>query len=62
VLQNRVRNNGARTVAQVLVQWSGMTEDQATWEDFEALQQQFPCAPAWGQADLQEGGLSTTSP
>jgi hypothetical protein len=25
--------------------------------DREALQQQFPGAPAWGQAGLQEGGI-----
>lgn len=62
VLQNRVRNHGVHTVAQVLVQWSGMPEDAATWEDLEAPQQQFPRAPAWGQVGLQEGGIVNDLP
>jgi hypothetical protein len=46
-----------RLLAQDLVQWSHLPASEATWEDREALQQQFPCAPAWGQAGLQEGGI-----
>lgn len=57
VLQSRVRHNGRRTIAQVLVQWSGMPEEAATWEDRETVKQLFPYAPAWGQAGLQEGGI-----
>lgn len=57
VLQSRIRNKVHRTVAQVLVQWSGMPESAATWEDREALQQLFPRAPAWGQAGFQAGGI-----
>ena len=57
VLQSRVRQQGLRTVAQVLVQWSGATAEAATWEDFEHLQQQFPHSPAWGQAGIQERGI-----
>ncbi|KAK1695372.1 hypothetical protein QYE76_012069 [Lolium multiflorum] len=56
VLQQRARQVGRRTVAQVLVQWSGSSPAQATWEDQEALQQHFPLAPAWGQAGLQQRG------
>jgi ribosomal protein L21E len=57
VLQSRIRQRGTRTVAQDLVQWSHLPASDATWEDREALQQQFPRAPAWGQAGLQEGGI-----
>lgn len=57
VLQQRVRQRGVRTVAQARVQWSGGSEDQATWEDVDALRQQFPYAPAWGQAAFQEEGI-----
>jgi hypothetical protein len=56
VLQQRVLRRGHRTVVQGLVQWSGTTADQATWENLDALNQQFPQAPAWGQAEIQEGG------
>lgn len=57
VLQRRVRQEGLRTVVQVLVQWSGCSEEMATWEDLEALRQQFPRASAWGQAEFQAGGI-----
>jgi hypothetical protein len=57
VLHQRVRQRGHRTVTQVLVQWSGTDEAQATWEDLERLKQAFPYAPAWGQAGFQEEGI-----
>ena len=57
VLQRRLRRKGSSAVSQVLVQWTGLTEDLATWEDAEVLRQHFPAAPAWGQAVSQEGGI-----
>ena len=57
ILQTRARQQGSRTVAQALVQWSDMAEDAATWEDMELLRLQFPRAPAWGQAGFQEEGI-----
>jgi hypothetical protein len=57
VLQRRICRRGASTVSQVLVQWSGMSEELATWEDSEALRQHFPAAPAWGQAVSQGEGI-----
>jgi hypothetical protein len=32
-----------------------MLASLATWENFEQLRQQFPCAPAWGHAGTQGG-------
>jgi hypothetical protein len=46
ILQHRIRQDGLATVAQVLGQWSGSSPELATWEDLEALKQQFPRAPA----------------
>jgi hypothetical protein len=44
----------------VQVQWSGFDDALATWEDAVALRQQFPRAPAWGQATSQgEEDVST---
>jgi hypothetical protein len=57
VLQRRIRQQGLRTIVQVLVQWSGAPEEMATWEDQESLQQKFPRAPAWGQAGFQGKGI-----
>ncbi|KAK2630877.1 hypothetical protein QOZ80_UnG0719800 [Eleusine coracana subsp. coracana] len=53
---------GVRAVSQVLIKWSATPQSLATWEDEEALRQQFPCAPAWGQASLQKVGSVTTTP
>ena len=56
VLQHRVKQVQNKTIAQVLVQWSGADESAATWEDLDSLKQSFPRAPAWGQAVSQGGG------
>jgi hypothetical protein len=63
VLQCRVREQGHRTVVRVLVQWSGFSEEMATWEDLVSLRQRFPRASAWGQAEFQgEGNVSVPAP
>jgi hypothetical protein len=54
ILQRRVVNRDLLSVPQVLLQWFEWPASMATWEDLESLQQRFPCAPAWGQAGLQE--------
>lgn len=56
VLQTCGVTKGHRLVQQVLVAWSGLPHELATWEDRDALHQRFPFAPAWGQADFQERG------
>ena len=59
ILQERLRRADNRSVAQVLVQWSGGDTTLATWEDKDSLRQLFPRAPAWGQAGSQgEGDVS----
>lgn len=60
VLQHRVRQVGNRSLTQGLVEWSDSSPAAAIWEDLEFLRQQFPCAPAWGQAGIQEGGMSVS--
>jgi hypothetical protein len=55
VLDRRLVKKGHRAVPQVLVQWSGLPEDSATWEDFYVVKQRFPDALAWGQATSPEG-------
>jgi hypothetical protein len=56
VLQCRLRQQGSIAVTQALIQWSGLPESLATWEDVDDLKRRFPRSPAWGQADFQEGG------
>ena len=47
---------GTSTIPQVLVKWNNLPSALATWEDFEAIRQEFPRATAWGQAVSQGGG------
>jgi hypothetical protein len=60
ILQHRLHKRRDGSVAQVLVKWSNLDADLATWEDMEALRQRFPFAPAWGHAGAQGGGGVTT--
>jgi hypothetical protein len=64
ILASRMVDRGASQVTQVLIKWSELLTDLATWEDYEALKHTFPSAPAWGQAGLQGvGNVDTvTSP
>jgi len=62
LLQRRLRQQGAVTVSQALVQWSGLPESLATWEDIDDLKRRFPRAPAWGQATAQGRGNVNTAP
>lgn len=56
VLKRRVVSRGVRAVQQGLIRWSSLPSSLATWENLEALRQQFPLAPAWGQAGAHGGG------
>jgi hypothetical protein len=56
VLNSRMVHPGDAEVPQVLIKWSNMSPELATWEDQEALCQQFPHAAAWGQAAAQAQG------
>jgi hypothetical protein len=58
VLQRRLHPRQDGTVPQLLIKWSGLDASLVTWEDAEAIQQQFPQAPAWGQAGAQGEGMS----
>lgn len=59
ILQRRLRRRGNKMVLQVLVEWSGVSSPATTWENLEELRHRFPVAPAWGQADFQDGGNVT---
>lgn len=62
ILQRRLHQHGSETVTQVLIKWSGIDTDLATWEYVEALQQHFPLAPAWGQSATKGGGVTDPVP
>jgi hypothetical protein len=55
ILQHRMSCRRVRFVPQILVQWSSAL---VTWEDMEALKQQFPNAPAWDKQVSKGRALS----
>jgi hypothetical protein len=46
---------------QVRIRWTNSPAEVSTWEDYEALKQRFPDAPAWGQAGTEGEANVTTS-
>lgn len=46
---------------QVLIKWTTLLANLATWEDYEALKVHFPDAPAWGPVgSYGEGNVMNT--
>lgn len=56
ILDRRLVKKGNQEIPQVLVKWSHLDEDSATWEDYNVVKHRFPEAVAWGQATFGEGG------
>lgn len=42
VLQRRLTKRGNRAETEILIQWKGTSEEEATWEDFTAMKRRFP--------------------
>lgn len=55
ILQRRMVQQGNAAAPQVLIQWSNLPEDCATWEDYYVLRQRFPEAAIW-EGDGAQGG------
>ena len=58
IIERRLVEKGNNAVPQVLITWTGLPQDLATWEDYHVVKERFPKAPAWGQAELQRGESS----
>ena len=58
ILEHRLVKKGNNVVPQVLITWTGLPQDLATWEDYHVVKERFPKAPAWGQAETAAGELS----
>jgi transposase InsO family protein len=61
ILERRMVKRGNAAIPQIKVQWSSLSPDSATWEDYQVLRQRFPDASIWNGASTQ-GGESVTSP
>lgn len=53
----RIIRSRVNSIQQVLIKRSNLPESLATWEDLEALRQQFPRVPAWVKQALREGEM-----
>lgn len=61
VLHTRTVRRGDTAVTQVLIKWNNLPSSLSTWEDYEALRQEFPRAAVWGQPASQGRGVSASS-
>lgn len=50
ILRRNLIKRGKTVVPYVLIKWTGMPTELATWENLCQLKSRFPHAPAWGQA------------
>jgi hypothetical protein len=61
ILDCRLVKKGNKAVSQVLIRWSNIPQESATWEDYYVLRQKFPDAGVWGQAGSVDGANVTTT-
>ncbi|KAG8650091.1 hypothetical protein MANES_07G000550v8 [Manihot esculenta] len=57
ILQFRELKEGAGAKQQVLVQWKGFSEEEATWVELEEFQNQFPNYDLEDKAKVNEGSI-----
>ena len=62
ILESRLVPHGTSRIQQVLVKWNNLPPSLATWEDYDALRQEFPRPAAWGQATFQGRGSVSSVP
>lgn len=55
ILQRQLVKKGNNVVPQVLIKWTKLPAESATWEDLYVIQKRFPGALAWGQPLPQRG-------
>lgn len=62
VLDKHLKNRDNRVIAQVLVKWTGLPVEMATWEDEDEINRQMPGvdSTAYGEAMKSGGGDVTT--
>lgn len=62
VLDRRLKTKDNRVVSQLLIKWSHLPPELATWEDEDSIQPRLQQTTACGQAVFQERGNVTVSP
>jgi hypothetical protein len=59
VLQTRIFNSNGQAIQQALVQWEGLTEAEATWEDYGILQANYSYLHLEDKVNFNGGGNVT---
>lgn len=60
ILDRRLVEKGSSSTVQVRVQWSSLSPESATWEDYNVLRHRYPMAPCWEDDALARGGANVT--
>jgi hypothetical protein len=55
ILDRLLSKKGNAVVTQILIKWTSLPNDLATWEDYEVVKHRYPTAAAWGHAASQGG-------
>jgi hypothetical protein len=55
ILDRRLVKRGNAALPQVLIKWTNIPEDSATWENWETLKAKFPAVLTWGQVSSHGG-------
>lgn len=59
ILDRRMVKKGNAAITQVLIKWTQLPEESATWEDWEVLKVRFPNVLTWGQVSFLRAGTVT---
>jgi hypothetical protein len=59
ILQRRLVKKGNSAIVQILVKWTGLPAEMASWEDYHVLKAKFPTSPIWGPDGSSAGGTVT---
>jgi hypothetical protein len=62
ILDRRMVRDGQSAAVQILVKWSHLPPNEATWEDYYRLQQRFPDASIWVDDQARAAANVTPSP
>jgi hypothetical protein len=56
ILDRRLVRAGNAVATQVLIKWSGLEEEHATWEDYHRMKHYYPSTSLWEEDRAQGGG------
>jgi hypothetical protein len=59
ILDRRLVKEGNKAVPQVMIKWTDLLAEAATWEDLHVCKHRFSSTLAWGQASFSMGGTVT---